>query len=1722
MVAPDDDLLGTLASSRFGDVQRLGAGAEGGTWIAHDPTGRSVVLKHVPAGRTATVARAFEVLRGVSSPHLPAALELIGDGRGGAWLVTGYVEGAPLGPGPVPLEQALAEALGVAHALAAIHGLGTHHGDVSANNVIVTPTHGVVLTDLGQLGAFGCGTPGFVAPEVLAGGGGPAADRFGVGSLLCLRLFGEVPWRRPEALLAIDSSGGSSGGSGGRIRGRLRDLARAAGIALPRPVEALLERLLDPDPSRRVADSELLVARLRQLQRASSAGELMRAHSAWWLPNRWRYLGDQAGLRRAAEAIEVGRCRVVAVVGPVHAGRGRVVEEIVGLLQVARARAQGAASPVRLGDAELLAASAGADESAQDWVAAWIDDGSDAQAGVLEHGLGPAVFGLRDPPPWPARLVDAPELQAAVLQAGARLGAVALVLPVDLALGRALAAALETGEQPGLVLVELERWSEARVGECLVEVVEDPRAEGERLARWAAAIHAATGGWPARVIRAIEACARVGAGYEAPDRAAVERALVAVAGEPRLDPETARRVFDRRWGLPVELPEGLLAGDEPLASAVAAARVGLGETVEALARATLEQARAAGRGFCLALALDANDASAVEASDRAQWLDGRELPSDLVAWLEGGGALEVGPRLRLRALRELIRRGQADRALGLLERIAETGRPSPAEALEGVRAREQLGRAEEALVAIDSLLPHTHGSDRDRALGLRWRALVDAGRAAEARAEAEAWAQARPQGESPSWRRAVAWLWGALARIYSGADPGTWLEAALDECRGEHGLSASREIAGLRARVHQLEANFAQLAGDGERARERYRLAAECFVEAGEGLGRVLVEGSLAAMAVDAGDLAEGLERGRRAVRGFLARAQVQTLPAACFNLVRALAQIRALDEGRRLLGLVRSMCEAAGDPSPLTRARLARVELELALAAVPGGAEGRLVWRRELAGRARRCAEALVEAGATSEAADARLLAAALLRVAARSEPGRGLVGQARGELEAAVTLARRASELAGGELELGLRLGVALETLAQAADGPALRQALEALAALPSPAELERLGQRQLAWTYDRTLLAALHRGGVVGEASAASVARRLLRNLETFMAKAPPLDRGALRHSLLLEAGEADALRELALELEAAEAEAEDAAARRAASEATHPARSQPLADAHAGEDEAGRAADHLEAAFGASAARPPAARGAPERPLPGSGEARLQQLLRVFRRLAREDELQRVLELVVDAMMELTDAERGVVCIGHGDARIEVAREMAWDERQDKAVAFSRSIIERVLAEGEPVLSVDAASDDRFDGSRSISHLNLRSVLGVPLIFRGEVLGAAYVDHRLRRGNFDAEDLAHMEDFADLAALAVAHARALAEVRRQADALETQRAELAELLADREAEVVNLREEVRSAPERRMYRGMVGSSKAMQRVFRLVDRLADSEVPVVIYGESGTGKELVARAMHDAGARAEGPFVAENCGAIPETLLESVLFGHARGAFTGAQSARPGLFEAADSGTIFLDEIGEMSPAMQTKLLRVLQEGEVRRLGETKARRVDVRVIAASNRSLEQMVEAGSFRQDLYYRINVVKLELPPLRERREDIPALIDHFLARHISRSRQPEGALAVSASALRKLTRYPWPGNVRELENEVQRWLALCEERVMPEDLSPSIEGSQTPVDDPDDLELRPRIERLERELIGRAMSRTEGNQTQAAQLLGLSRYGLQKKLKRLEEDEG
>lgn len=324
----------------------------------------------------------------------------------------------------------------------------------------------------------------------------------------------------------------------------------------------------------------------------------------------------------------------------------------------------------------------------------------------------------------------------------------------------------------------------------------------------------------------------------------------------------------------------------------------------------------------------------------------------------------------------------------------------------------------------------------------------------------------------------------------------------------------------------------------------------------------------------------------------------------------------------------------------------------------------------------------------------------------------------------------------------------------------------------------------------------------------------------------------------------------------------------------------------------------------------------------------------------------------------------------------------------------------------------------------------------------------------------------------------------------------------------------------------------HRGIVGRSSVMQALFRMVTKVAPTSATVLITGENGTGKELVARAIHDGSPRASKPFVAANCSAFNDNLLESELFGHRRGAFTGAVADKRGLFEEADGGTFLLDEVGDMSPALQVKLLRVLQEGTFLPVGGTQTKKVDVRIIAATNKDLAALVRKGAFREDLYYRLHVVALRTPPLRERGEDLERLIGYFLKRLGERHGRVK---ALHPETAEKLRLHRWPGNVRELQNEVERiWVLSGDEPIIgPEHLSKGVatsnpllepvasstassEGAAGPgaVEEPAEEPLNTSLERFERQLIERALRKVQGNRTRAAQLLGVSRRNLIRKL--------
>ena len=482
------------------------------------------------------------------------------------------------------------------------------------------------------------------------------------------------------------------------------------------------------------------------------------------------------------------------------------------------------------------------------------------------------------------------------------------------------------------------------------------------------------------------------------------------------------------------------------------------------------------------------------------------------------------------------------------------------------------------------------------------------------------------------------------------------------------------------------------------------------------------------------------------------------------------------------------------------------------------------------------------------------------------------------------------------------------------------------------------------------------------------------------------------------------------------------------------------------------------------------------------------------------------LQKLLESIMDAVLELVDAERGFLILkgSRKDERtITVARNLEREQIPEPEAKVSESISTGVLRTGKPVLTRDALRDDRFLTFNSVRLLRLKSLVCVPLRVGNEVLGAIYLDNRHRRDAFDQQDLKILQAFADQAAVAVTNARIIEENRKRSAQLteankqtEFLNLKLRRAVHRRTAELALVKEDLQDCrnqlKDRNRFQNIVGKSKAMQEIFFLLERISKTQLPVLLEGESGTGKELIARAIHFNSSQKEGRFVCENCGALTETLLETELFGHDRGAFTGAISDKKGLFELADNGTLFLDEVGDMSLAMQQKLLRVLQEGEFRRVGGKDNIRVHVRVVSASNKDLGLLVKEGRFREDLYYRLNGIRIHVPSLRDRKEDIPLLVEHFV-RQVAEAQAAEtqaaetdgGARRVfQPEAIRALMAYDWPGNVRELRHFVERTLLIVPgSTIREEDLlfdAPKVKGPEkSPATEPNRTEAAVETER-------------------------------------------
>jgi len=503
--------------------------------------------------------------------------------------------------------------------------------------------------------------------------------------------------------------------------------------------------------------------------------------------------------------------------------------------------------------------------------------------------------------------------------------------------------------------------------------------------------------------------------------------------------------------------------------------------------------------------------------------------------------------------------------------------------------------------------------------------------------------------------------------------------------------------------------------------------------------------------------------------------------------------------------------------------------------------------------------------------------------------------------------------------------------------------------------------------------------------------------------------------------------------------------------------------------------------------------------------------------ISRLLYSELDYSRLLNLILDKIMDILRAERGFIVTGRPENfEIKVARNIEGEELSEEGRAVSRTVVRQVLATARPAFINDAQDDGSIEASQSILELGLRSILCVPLIIGEKPYGAIYVENRSMASCFMDKDLELLKELAELSASSIKNALNFLELSRGVSGRSSTR----------------IGESLRKEYD---FSELIGKSRKMVEVMELAAKVAPTDATVLITGDSGTGKELIARAIYRNSNRKNKPFLTINCGALPTGLLESELFGHVKGSFTGAIANKVGRFEAADGGTIFLDEVGEMPPELQVKLLRVLQFGEFEKVGSYKLQKVDVRIIAATNKDLKALVQQNQFREDLYYRLKIVEIHFPPLRERPDDIPLLIDHFVEIYSKKLNKP--IAGIDSQFIRCLERYPFPGNIRELEGIVQRAIILAsDDYIGPSELPPEVlECSQITAparDEPGKViplpltneELKKAREQassqavaeVERAFLEAALRKAKGNITRAARDTGMNRSLFQRLIKK------
>jgi transcriptional regulator with GAF, ATPase, and Fis domain len=481
--------------------------------------------------------------------------------------------------------------------------------------------------------------------------------------------------------------------------------------------------------------------------------------------------------------------------------------------------------------------------------------------------------------------------------------------------------------------------------------------------------------------------------------------------------------------------------------------------------------------------------------------------------------------------------------------------------------------------------------------------------------------------------------------------------------------------------------------------------------------------------------------------------------------------------------------------------------------------------------------------------------------------------------------------------------------------------------------------------------------------------------------------------------------------------------------------------------------------------------------------------VRKLMEFTAALVEERNLENLLNLMLDKLIELSGADRGFVFLLDGDrATLHAARNMERDAIGVSDAGFSDSIVRHVLSTGQPLLVSDALNDAQFRMSQSVVNLKLCSVMCAPMTARGETVGVLYLGNDNVVNLFEESTLDVVQVFATQAALLVRNAVLINELQLGNRKLHEQLEEI-------------------------KFGRIIGSSQAMRDLFKRIEKVATTDIGVLIRGETGTGKELVAHELHTRSSRAAGPFVAINCGAIPENLLESELFGHEKGAYTGAHAAAPGKFQSAHKGTLLLDEIGDLPYALQAKILRAIEHKQVVRVGGTRAEDVNIRILAATNKNLEEAVARNEFRQDLYFRLNVVTLTLPPLREREQDVQFIANYFLQRFTTEYNSK--VRGFSPAAVAAIAAHTWPGNVRELENKVRKGVVLCDRDLLePEDLELQQGGLQV-------LPLADAREKFQKDYVQKVLDINKGNKAQTARDLGVDPRTIFRYLEKEREEE-